>query len=128
MGNFITKTCYDKPNIHSLQMTIESLVKENEKLKKKIESLESVNYNTDLIIKNNNLDVIEDELKVSIKNLVNELMKNENINFALIPDYVEKKIYENVLTLGISLLKETLEKTKITILNQDITFNLQPCK
>ena len=55
-------------------------------------------------------------------------MKNDNVDFDLIPDFVEKKIYENVLTLAISLLKETLEKTKITILNQDITFNLQASK
>ena len=70
-----------------------------------------------IIVKNNNLDVIEDQLKVSVESLVNELMKNDNINSDLIPDFVEKKIYENVLTLAISLLKETLEKTKITILN-----------
>ena len=128
MGNFITRSCYDLPNINSLQITIEGLVKENEELKKKIQSLEIENSDKNIIVKNNNLDVIEDQLKVSVESLVNELMKNDNINSDLIPDFVEKKIYENVLTLVISLLKETLEKTKITILNQDITFNLEPSK
>ena len=128
MGNFITRSCYDLPNINSLQITIEGLVKENEELKKKIQSLEIENSDKNIIVKNNNLDVIEDQLKVSVESLVNELMKNDNINSDLIPDFVEKKIYENVLTLAISLLKETLEKTKITILNQDITFNLEPSK
>jgi hypothetical protein len=125
MGNFITRFCYDQPNINSLQMTIENLIKENNELKKKIRNLETVNNDKNLIIKNNNLDVMEEELKDSVKNLVNELMKNDNINFDFIPDFVEKKIYENVFTLAITLLKETLEKTKITILNQDITFNLE---
>ena len=128
MGNFITSYCSDQSNINSLQLTIEDLIKENERLKKKIKSLEIKNNDKNLIIKNNNLDVIEDQLKVSVESLVNELMKNDNINSDLIPDFVEKKIYENVLTLAISLLKETLEKTKITILNQDITFNLEPSK
>tara|TARA_E500000178_G_scaffold348378_1_gene403365 strand:+ start:84 stop:470 length:387 start_codon:yes stop_codon:yes gene_type:complete len=128
MGNFLTRSCYDQPNRNSLQITIEGLVKENEELKKKLESLEIENSDKNIIVKNNNLDVIEDQLKVSVESLVNELMKNDNINSDLIPDFVEKKIYENVLTLAISLLKETLEKTKITILNQDITFNFEPSK
>ena len=128
MGNFITRSCYDQANINSLQITIEGLVKENEELKKKIQSLEIETSDKNIIVKNNNLDVIEDQLKVSVESLVSELMKNDNINSDLIPDFVEKKIYENVLTLAISLLKETLEKTRITILNQDITFNLEPSK
>lgn len=115
MGNLTSKINYDFND--NTDIVIEELIAENKKLRNELQ-----------VIKNNKLDAIEDELKVSVKSLVNELMKNDNINYDLIPDFVEKKIYENVLTLAISLLKETLEKTKITILNQDITFNLQPSK
>ena len=115
MGNLTSKINYDFND--NTDILIEELIAENKKLKNELH-----------VIKNNKLDAIEDELKVSVKRLVNELMKNDNINSDLIPDFVEKKIYENVLTLAISLLKETLEKTKITILNQDITFNLQSSK
>ena len=117
MGNRVSNLCDDYSSENNLQIKIKYLIEENNKLKNELN-----------IIKNNKLDIIEDELKVSVKSLVNELMKNDNINLDLIPDFVEKKIYENVLTLAISLLKETLEKTKITILNQDITFNIEPSK
>lgn len=129
MGNFITRSCYDQSNRNSLQITIEGLVKENEELKKKIESLEEVNSDKNLEIdNNNNLDVIEDQLKILISEEIDKIMETENINSELISNYVEKKIYDNVFIIAKNILKETLKKTKITILNQDITFNVQPSK
>ena len=129
MGNFITRSCYDQSNRNSLQITIEGLVKENEELKKKIESLEEVNSDKNLEIdNNNNLDVIEDQLKILISEEIDKIMETENINSELISNYVEKKIYDNVFIIAKNILKETLKKTKITILNQDITFNIQPRK
>ena len=126
MGNSVQKNYSISPNIKDLQKKIEQLIKENEKLKKKIYNLESIQNNENIILKNNNLDIIDEQLKLSIKKLVDDLLSNENINLDILPDYVERKIYENVFTVAIGLLKETLEKTKITILNQDITFNLHP--
>ena len=128
MGNFITRSCYDQSNRNSLQVTIDGLVKENEELKKKIESLEEVNSDKNLEIDNNNLDVIEDQLKILISEEIDKIMETENINSELISDYVERKIYDNVFIIAKNILKETLKKTKITILNQDITFNIQPSK
>ena len=128
MGNFITRSCYDQSNPNSLQVTIDGLVKENEELKKKIESLEEVNSDKNLEIDNNNLDIIEDQLKILISEEIDKIMETENINSELISDYVERKIYDNVFIIAKNILKETLKKTKITILNQDITFNIQPSK
>ena len=126
MGNSMQKNYCISPNMKDLQEKIEQLIKENEKLKKNIQNLESKKANETIILKNNNLNIIDEQLQISIKKLVDDLLSNENINLDILPDYVERKIYENVFTVAIGLLKETLEKTKITILNQDITFNLHP--
>ena len=58
MGNFLTRSCYDQPNINSLQITIEGLVKENEALKKKIQSLEIENSDKNIIVKNNKWEMV----------------------------------------------------------------------
>ena len=52
------------------------------------------------------------------------MMQNNNINNSLIPDYLERQIYENIFTSIISIVKEILETTKVSILNQEITLNL----
>ena len=77
-------------------------------------------------INNNSVKQVENKLKNSIEKLVSEMLKNENVNSSYIPDYVEKKIYTNVFTLLIGMMKEVLEDTSINILNQKISFTMNP--
>ena len=64
-------------------------------------------------------------MKESIKLIVDDILKNNNINSTLIPDFIERKIYTNIFNILINLLKELLESSKISILNQKITFMLE---
>lgn len=75
--------------------------------------------------RNDNLNKLEDNMKESIKLIVDDILKNNNINSALIPDFIERKIYTNIFNILINLLKELLESSKISILNQKITFMLE---
>lgn len=113
MGNFLSNCSTNK------EEEIKSLKREIEKLKSDIEIL-SNNSN-----KNKNNEIIEEEnFKKSVNEIVEKMMQNNNINNSLIPDYIERQIYENIFTSIISLVKEILETTKISILNQEITLNL----
>ena len=111
MGNFLTRSCYDQPNINSLQITIEGLVKENEELKKKLESLEIENSDKNIIVKNNNLDVIEDQLKSLIKPL--RQAKIETIKY-----YRDKEPKSYSVVFGTDLIKDYIKDIK-TLLDKD---------
>ena len=48
------------------------------------------------------------------------------INNICIPDFIERKLYENIFTLLIGVLKDTLENANIKFLNQNIGFKITP--
>ena len=113
------------------------LLRENNELKNKTIDMEQQIKNLEKIIiemnldSNNDLDnmeldvndnSVEFKLKNSVKNLVDNVLKNDSINSSLIPDYIERKLYENVFTIFINLLKEMAENTNINLLNQNISF------
>ena len=70
-------------------------------------------------------DAFEKKLQSSITKFVDNILKNDNINSALIPDYIERQIYTNVFTVFVSLIKEILEDTNINIFNQTIKFKME---
>lgn len=106
---------------------IDAIKNENVKLNKKVKELENaielIKKNS-IPINNNSVKQVENKLKNSIEKLVSEMLKNENVNSSYIPDYVEKKIYTNVFTLLIGMMKEILEDTSINVLNQKISFTM----
>ena len=69
-----------------------------------------------------------EHLKESVIKIVDNMLENDGINSVLLPDYIEKKLYINVLTMIINLLKETLENTNLTLLNQKISLKVEPNK
>lgn len=97
------------------------LLKNIQKRDEEITSLKKAN-----LVKKKSADVFERKMKESIKNLVDEMLENDKINNSYIPDFIERKLYENVFTVIIGLLKETLENTSIKLLNQNITLNIEP--
>ena len=56
-----------------------------------------------------------------------EMLKDEEIN-SVIPDYIEKKIYKNVFTLVLKLVRNITDSTSITFLDQELTITLDPKK
>ena len=71
---------------------------------------------------------IEKELKELVVKIVDNMLENDGINSSLLPDYIERKLYTNILIMIISLLKETLETTNVTLLNQKISLKVEPNK
>ena len=55
-------------------------------------------------------------------------MKNELINNPAIPDWIERKIYKNVLKLSIGLISDTFNNTEIEFLGHSITVSIKPKK
>jgi len=107
---------------------------ENLELKKNIDLLEN---KIKLLEKQGNIkykspeekeEEIEKDLKESVMKIVDNMLENDGINSSLLPDYIERKLYTNILIMIISLLKETLETTNVTLLNQKISLKVEPNK
>jgi len=62
----------------------------------------------------------------AIRKLVNDMLKDKNINNTLIPDIIEEKIYKSIITVVMSQIKLTLESTKIEFMNHEIRFTVKP--
>lgn len=103
------------------QLKQEDLLKQEEKQLKQEEKVHDQQNKQQLI----NVDM-EKKMNKSIKKLVNHLLENDNINNTYIPDFIERKLYENVFTLLIGVLKDTLENANIKFLNQNIGFKITP--
>jgi hypothetical protein len=61
-----------------------------------------------------------------VDDIIERYMKNELINNPAIPDWIERKIYKNVLKLGIGLISDTLNNTEIEFLGHSITVSIKP--
>ena len=68
----------------------------------------------------------EKKMQGSVKKMVDDMLDNDSVNSSIIPDYIEKKIYTNVFTILIGIMKEVLEDTKINIFNQSISLKMEP--
>lgn len=55
------------------------------------------------------------------------MLKDEEIN-SVIPDYIEKKIYKNVFTLILKLMRNVTDSTKINFLDQELSLTLNSKK
>jgi hypothetical protein len=61
-----------------------------------------------------------------IKDLVMKILKNKDINLSFLPDSIESKIYEKLLTFGVNEIKELVSTVKIQFLNYEITMDMHP--
>lgn len=61
----------------------------------------------------------------NIKKLAKAILNNQEIN-TLIPDFIERKMYEKTLMFFFVNIKNILSTTKIVFLENEITFNINP--
>ena len=76
----------------------------------------------------NNADSItnlENKIQLSVNKLVDDMLNNDDIN-SPIPDFIERKIYTNVFTILIGVMKEVVEDANINVLNQNIKIKMTP--
>lgn len=64
--------------------------------------------------------------KDSIDEIVDDFMKDKAINNALLPDFIERSIYRNILHLIMGLLGRVLDTTEFSFLGHNITMKLTP--
>lgn len=64
--------------------------------------------------------------KQRLAELVEQLLANKDVNFKLIPDFIERKLYNNVLVLAMALLDEALKNSEVVFLGHKLTFTLSP--
>ncbi len=120
MGNMLGRFKNNQLDIDTeiLHKKIDRLQQENKNLNDKLNEYTAQLNNNGI----NNITINNKE----IENLVDSYLENENINCGYIPDYVEKKIYTNVLQLTTGLLLETLNTSNLKILGQTIKFSINP--
>jgi len=61
-----------------------------------------------------------------IKQYVEEMLKNTDINIYGFPDAIEKQIYRNVFRMLLNVLDHALETSEIRLFGHKIIFELQP--
>lgn len=57
---------------------------------------------------------------------VAKMLQNKDLNLSFVPDSLEAKIYEKILTMTIQELHQILATVKIQFLNQEITIHMNP--
>ena len=119
----------------------ELLRSQNQELKKQIKSLKEIidRDKNNLAIakkeleeqektdKKEKLEEFYNNLDSSIDKYVNEMLKDDEIN-SVIPDYIEKKIYKNVFTLVLKLVRNITDSTSIKFLDQELKITLDSKK
>lgn len=119
----------------------ELLRSQNQELKKQIKSLKEIidKDKNNLAIakkeleeqektdKKEKLEEFYNNLDSSIDKYVNEMLKDDEIN-SVIPDYIEKKIYKNVFTLVLKLVRNITDSTSIKFLDQELKITLDSKK
>lgn len=108
-----------KTNQELTQQLLE-LTKANELLTREVEQLkEEITY----------LSISDDELDLNtnaIKEFVETMLDDENINIAYFPDAVERAIYTNVFTIALGMIQKILSTTEIKLLSHIITLRMRP--
>jgi hypothetical protein len=120
---------------------------ENEELKKQVTSLININKNlvsislkektneqkmaNPIISYKEDLkeDLREDENKLSrerINEFVERLLEDSNMNIAYLPDFVERQLYRNVITLVLNLADNFLETTRLQFMGHELKMDIVP--
>jgi len=111
--------------IKELQQYNAELLLENDRLRNPKKSPIDSAAVIDILKEKDSYDIhkISDE---KIAELVEEFLKNEGINIKYFPDWVERKLYKNIFTIFLNLIKEILEDTNVKFLGHQLTFKVTP--
>lgn len=66
---------------------------------------------------------LEEEI---LNSIVESYLKDEHMNIHFMPDFIERRLYKNMLRILIGVLKNTATTTSMDIFDHHITFNVQP--
>lgn len=69
---------------------------------------------------------VNDLMDKNINAIVDKFLQNKLVNNRYIPDFIEHRIYTNVIKLIIGLLKETAETSSLNVLGHMVSFKIEP--
>lgn len=116
----LTKT---KQKVVELEKQIEALIKLNDDLNKQTQQIQQTNTT---VKAKKDLSQENELSQLRIEEMVEELLANQNINIKYFPDWVEKQLYRNVISLVMNLMDSVLDQTNIDFMGHQITFDLHP--
>jgi len=121
----------------NLEADVRNLETENRELYKQINSLKNINLIQENLIrtKKNHSEInslseniptkkIVDVSKDKLNDYIDKLLENSDTNISYLPDFVEKKIYTNILGIALNILDDILETTSINFIGHKITLDL----
>ena len=112
--------------IQNLESNIKELKKQNNALINTINMLEAskeeAKKKRTLKLKSPEITKVSQE---KIKYYVDNLLKNSDTNISYLPDFVERRIYQNILGISLNLIDDILQTTTVNFLGHQITFDLQ---
>jgi hypothetical protein len=104
-----------------LKSEIVELKKVNDELLHQIKNLEEK-----LRVRNENATNIVNISNEAVTSFIDQMIRSEHVNISYLPDYVEKSIYTNILTIILGILENVLGTTELRLLSHVITFNITP--
>ena len=138
MGNIFAKyterdSQLTQEQVTALQQKNQRLEIINKRLRNEISEMNKINTVNTINKTNNNNNNNKNQIKIinkpkinqeGINQIVENYLQDENINCGYIPDYIEKKIYKNILNMVVGIISETLENSRLQFLGQDIGSNI----
>jgi hypothetical protein len=102
-------------------------------LTKQVDSLQNANATLEgKILHIASSQTIPEQLKLrelsraKVDEFVEKLLQDDSVNISYLPDWVERKLYKNILNLILGLLDNTFNTTSIKLLGHLLTFNIVP--
>jgi hypothetical protein len=114
MGSLLSSNKSLKSSKINSQKLYESRIKELE--------TENTRLKDELKSKDSSKQVGSTLSKERLKQFVEKIIKDEDVNIDYLPDFVERKIYSNIFNLLINLLDETARTAGIDVLGHRIEF------
>ena len=118
------KVTEDALCIEQLKKEIQSLKSINQSLEQQLISIQDgrINHPTS---SNEPIDLNMISQK-KINEFVDKLLSDINVNIAYLPDFVERQIYKNVLSILLGILNNTLNTTSINFMGHQLIISMKP--
>lgn len=110
--------------VNDLSKQIDTLKNINKSLEDK---LNGDNSNNLISNKKDKIDTPQNkETSIQIDEIVDRMITNKIMNIKYLPDFVERQLYKNMLSILIGFLNETIQNGSIQLLGQQITLQMTP--
>jgi len=110
--------------VNDLSKQIDTLKNINKSLEDK---LNGDNSNNLISNKKDKIDTPQNkETSIQIDEIVDRMINNKIMNIKYLPDFVERQLYKNMLSILIGFLNETIQNGSIQLLGQQITLQMTP--